>query len=378
MENLKTGKILLTNTKYIIEVFDGYTYFKENDILIAKVTPCFENKNIAIAKNLRNGIGFGSTEINVFRTNSECETRFYYYFFQSNKFINISIPQMIGTAGLKRVPSEFLLNLKLPLPPKVEQIQIADFLDKKTAQIDKAITLKEQLIERLKERRQILINDAVTKGLDKTVKMKDSGIEWIGEIPEHWEVRKLKYCMTLQNNKIDIQNKIVVALENIESWTGKIIPSRSKYSGEGIQFKKNDILFGKLRPYLAKVHKAEYDGIAFGDILVFSPHKGINSLFSFYLMISKSFISVSNSSTYGTKMPRVSPVFIKSIEVPLPPLEEQKQIAKHLDEQTKKIDTAIELQQKQIEKLKEYRMSLIDSVVTGKVKIMEDEYGSHH
>ena len=191
-------------------------------------------------------------------------------------------------------------------------------------------------------------------------------------------MRKLKYCMTLQNNKIDIQNKIVVALENIESWTGKIIPSRSKYSGEGIQFKKNDILFGKLRPYLAKVHKAEYDGIAFGDILVFSPHKGINSLFSFYLMISKSFISVSNSSTYGTKMPRVSPVFIKSIEVPLPPLEEQKQIAKHLDEQTKKIDTAIELQQKQIEKLKEYRMSLIDSVVTGKVKIMEDEYGSHH
>ncbi len=294
----------------------------------------------------------------------------------SKKYLNyllhifdILYMKILGVGIRQTISYSDLANCFLLLPPIDEQIKIADFLDEKTAQIDKAITLKKQLIERLKERRQILINDAVTKGLDKTVKMKDSGVEWIGEIPEHWEVRKLKFCLTLKNDKVDIQNENVIALENIEGWTGKALQSGSEYVGEGVRFEKGDILFGKLRPYLAKVFKAENNGVAFGDILVFTPKTEMSVSYSFYLMISKNFISITNSSTYGTKMPRVSPEYVKSLEIPFPSKKEQIQIANFLDEKTAQVDKAIELQQRQIEKLKEYKATLIDSVVTGKVKV---------
>ena len=260
-------------------------------------------------------------------------------------------------------------NFHVMLPPKQEQIKIANYLDKKTAQIDKAITLKEQLIEKLKERRQVLINDAITKGLDKNAKMKDSGVEWIGEIPEGWEVKKLKYSLKLQNKKIRIEEQQVVALENIESFTGKYIETTSKYDGEDNFFQKNDILFGKLRPYLAKVFLCKTEGVAFGDLLVFRPKNNFNSKFAFYLLISAQFIKTVDSSTYGSKMPRASSSFINEMLIGVPPKEEQIQIAEYIEANTQKIDKAIDLQQKQIEKLKEYKATLIDSVVTGKVRI---------
>ena len=144
-------------------------------------------------------------------------------------------------------------SIMLGIPSIKEQTKIASFLDTKTEQLDIAIKQKEQLIGLLKERRQILMNDAVTKGIDKTVTMKDSGVEWIGKIPEHWEVKRLKYSLQLQNKKTSIEEQQVIALENIESFTGKYIETASKYVGEDNIFQKNDILFGKLRPYLAKV-----------------------------------------------------------------------------------------------------------------------------
>ena len=130
-----------------------------------------------------------------------------------------------------------------------------------------------------------------------------------------------------------------------------------------------EILFGKLRPYLAKVHKAIKDGIAFGDLLVFRPKKILHNQFVFYIMSSYRFIHYVNSSTYGTKMPRVSPDYIRNIFIPIPPRDEQIQIINYLDKKTTQIDKAIKLQEEQIKKLKEYKTSLIDSVVTGKILI---------
>ena len=254
------------------------------------------------------------------------------------------------------------------LPTEEEQDKIVKYIRDSNKKIDQAITLKEQLIEKLKERRQVLINDAITKGLDPNVKMKDSGVEWIGEIPEHWEVKKLKYVLLLQNEKTTITSEKVVALENLESKTGMFIETNSKYEGEGVVFKKGNILFGKLRPYLAKVYHCKESGIAFGDLLVYKP-LNINSLFAFYFMLSNNFIQIVDGSTYGTKMPRASSDFINNLLFPLPPLQEQKQIVDFIENQTSKIDNAINLQQKQIVKLKEYKTTLIDSVVTGKVRV---------
>ena len=162
MEKLKLNTLILDEIKQIKNVYSAYTYFRDEDLLIAKVTPCFENKNFAIAKNLVNSIGFGSSEIYVLRTYNNLLNKFLFYRLQEQNFMEIAISKMSGTGGLKRVPSEFINNFQLALPPFCEQQKIADYLDTQTAKIDQAIALKTAHIEKLKEYKSVLINDVVT------------------------------------------------------------------------------------------------------------------------------------------------------------------------------------------------------------------------
>jgi restriction endonuclease S subunit len=142
------------------------------------------------------------------------------------------------------------------------------------------------------------------------------------------------------------------------------------YDGNGVKFSKGDILFGKLRPYLAKVMRAQSEGEALGDILVYRPTKIINSQFGFYSFISHRFINIVNSYTYGVKMPRANPMIIGDLLFIYPnDLKIQKQIVDFLDKKTEKIDQAVQKIQEQIKKLKEYRASLIYNAVTGKITI---------
>lgn len=258
-------------------------------------------------------------------------------------------------------------------PPIQEQQQIADFLDKATAKIDTLIEKQTKQIGLLKEKRQAVISHAVTKGINPNIPMKDSGVEWLGVIPEHWEVKKLKFVLQLLNKKEKIINQIVVALENIESWSGKYIESDSSYQGDDVAFCIGDILFGKLRPYLAKVFLCSFDGIAFGDLLAYKPIKDYASKYAFYSLISEDFIKIVDSSTYGTKMPRASSEFLSEMRLTVPPLKEQQQIANYLDEKTSKIDILIEKSNKSIELLKEKRTALISAAVTGKIDVREFE-----
>ena len=127
MEKLKLGSLVKDEEKQISEVIGGYTYFKDGDLLLAKVTPCFENKNMVVANDLKNGIGFGSSEIYVLRTNSKVNTQFLYYRLQEDQFIELATGAMTGAGGLKRVPSEFLNNFEFALPPLSEQITIKEY-----------------------------------------------------------------------------------------------------------------------------------------------------------------------------------------------------------------------------------------------------------
>ena len=193
MEKLKTGVVQLDEERPIEEVIGGYTYFEDGDVLQAKVTPCFENKNVAIAKGLTNGIGFGSSEINVLRPYQGVNAEYLYYRVQEDSYMSFCTSSMIGAGGLKRVPTDVINNFKIAAPTLCEQTQIARFLDHETARIDALIEEQQRLIELLKEKRQAVISHAVTKGLDPTVPMKDSGVEWLGEVPAHWEVTKFKW-----------------------------------------------------------------------------------------------------------------------------------------------------------------------------------------
>ncbi len=166
MEKLRTNAVTLDETRPIHEVYGGYSYFCDGDILIAKVTPCFENGNIAVANGLVNGIGFGSTEINVLRVNGKGHNRFLYYRLQEEQFRTIAKSEMRGTGGLKRVPTDLFESFTIGLPDTDEQATIAATLDRETARIDALIGKAEQSITLLKERRSAFITAAVTGQID--------------------------------------------------------------------------------------------------------------------------------------------------------------------------------------------------------------------
>lgn len=257
------------------------------------------------------------------------------------------------------------------LPPVEEQDAIVRYLDAATSKIDKAIAMQQKMIDLLNERKQIIIQKAVTKGLDENVEMKDSGVEWTEFFPNSWSIKKVKYIFEFISTKEVTSNRTFnIALENIVAHSGNYIDTNSEYESAGISFQENDILFGKLRPYLAKVYLCECKGIALGDIFVLRPKSGFDSRFLRYLLISDRFIKYVDSSTYGAKMPRTNWGFMGNICIAYPNLDEQKKIANYLDKQMQRFDSAISNCQRQITLLQERKQIIINEVVTGKVKVL--------
>jgi len=279
-------------------------------------------------------------------------------------------------ATIQNIGADKYNNLIIPTPSSYkESLLIANYLDVKTSEIDELIAKKEQLIALYKEERTATINQAVTKGLDPNVPMKDSGIEWLGEIPEHWEVKRLKNTCQLITNKTQVKPDYVLALENIESWTGNILNTvgANEMQGDVNLFIEKDILFNKLRPYLAKVVIAPNVGGCVGELLVLRAYDGINSSFLFHRLISEYIITIVDGSTYGSKMPRASwDKFISNIEFGIPPIIEQGLIADFLDNKNKEFDNLLSKTEQEIELLKEYKKALISEVVLGKIDVREE------
>lgn len=198
--------------------------------------------------------------------------------------------------------------------------------------------------------------------MKKYGKYKKSGIQWVGQIPEGWEVCKFKHFANQITTPSKDSNKI--GLENIESATGRFVKTNSEFDGNGIHFLQNDIVYGKLRPYLKKVWMAEFEGNAVGDFFVYRCKDNSFPNFVKYLMLSEGFTDVANGSTTGAKMPRVSSSFISNLSCALPSPDEQRDIAAYLDDKTGKIDKATEAINKQIDDLRAYRQSLISETVT--------------
>jgi Restriction endonuclease S subunits len=195
----------------------------------------------------------------------------------------------------------------------------------------------------------------------------DSKVAWIQQKPRHWRVKRLKFAVDLINCKVNVDSSLLpyIGLEHIESWTGRKIDGEiSNSEGLASQFLAGDVLFGKLRPYLAKAHLAEEDGLISSEALVIRCSDEIYAGFLLYYILSRDFINVVDSSTYGSKMPRASWDFIGNLPVLLPEIEEQKSIARFLDFKTAQIDSLIAKQQSLLDKLAEKRTALISHAVT--------------
>ena len=199
-------------------------------------------------------------------------------------------------------------------------------------------------------------------------KYKPSGVDWLGEVPEHWEVKRLKMAAALVDKKTEAEEESplpYIGLENVESWTGKLLPISEDVvpSGMANLFAAGNTLFGKLRPYLAKACNPTFDGLCSTELLVLQGRE-IDRRFLLFFLLSDGFIKQVDASTYGSKMPRANWDFIGNSRVPLPPLPEQRVIADFLDRETGRIDTLVGKKRELIVRLKERRAALITRAVT--------------
>ncbi len=279
------------------------------------------------------------------------------------------------TNGAKIMNGE-MAEIFVTLPPFSEQTAIAKFLDDKTTKIDQAITIKKNQIELLKERKHSLINKAVTKGINHNVKLKASGVEWIGQIPEHWQVKRLKYVFQILkrisgeigHNVLSITQK-GIKVKDTESGAGQLSMDYSKY-----QFVyKGDFAMNHMDLLTGYVDISKYDGVISPDYRVFDLIEP-NSNKEYMLLLLQ--LCYSNKVFYahgqGVSMLgrwRFPSENFNIFPFPVPPKSEQIEIADFIAKTNKKIATAISLKEKEIDKLKEYKASLINSAVTGKVKV---------
>ncbi|HCG6076023.1 restriction endonuclease subunit S [Vibrio parahaemolyticus] len=383
MEKLKLNSIVLDEKRLVSDVYDGYTYFEDGDVLMAKVTPCFENKNIALASGLVNGVGFGSSEIYVLRSNEKTDNRFLYYRLQEDSFMDIATAAMTGAGGLKRVPSEVVNGYSLGTPEVEEQTQIANFLDNETAKIGTLIEKQQQLIKLLKEKRQAVISHAVTKGLNPEAPMKDSGVAWLGEVPEHWEVTRIKYLADLTPSKDEVKDNLnsecsFVPMEKLKTDSLKLDEVRLVWDVVGgyTYFKNGDILLAKVTPCFENKNMAIAqdlkNGIGFGssEIYVLRPKQKALTEYIYYRLQEDTFIDLATGEMTGAGgLKRVPSDFLTNFKVALPDPTECSEIVMYIKHWTKKYDQLISAALVQVRLMQERRTALISAAVTGKIDV---------
>ena len=346
MESLRNGNIDYQTIPFR-KAKGKYTYFGNDDLLVAKVTPCFENGNIAIAKNLLNNTGFGSSEIFILRPGKKVTSEYLFYLSQSGDFQGKACATMCGVGGLKRISPLFMRTYELDIPTLSEQRRMVDYLDTKLSEIDRQVSLLTRKRDAYLRLKKSIINHAVTKGLDKNAKMKDSGIEWIGQVPEQWEVKRIK----------DISNKVFMGktpvytfIEN-DNW----IFGQRNNQNYGLDF--TDIKYGEGEFF---AERKEYEFLKYGDVLLNTLGGGSVGRVGYYdyegnkKVITDGHVMVIRCKNYSerflyyylsTKRRELEQMAVGStnqsffnisdiliIHVPSPPLPEQRSIATYLDD----------------------------------------------
>ncbi len=375
------GQLDLSCTRDLSEVRTGYTRFFNGDVIVAKITPCFENGKGALIFGLLNGVGYGTTELHVLSPRPELNGRFLYYVTASASFRKLGEAAMIGAAGQKRIAEDFIRDYRISIPPLSEQITIADYLDWQTAKLDALIAAKERLLELLVEKRRALITRAVTRGLNSEVPLRDSGISWLGEIPTHWETPPVYSRFEVQLGKMldekQIKGKhLAPYLRNVDVQWDEIntidLPEMDfenedcdKYSlqtgdllvCEGGDVGRCAVWEGGLNPcyYQKALHRLRSlsgrDDIGFFALVMRS-------------MVETGVFTVNASSA---TIQHLTAEKLRVVRYPSPPLTEQKTIVVHIKQETAKLDALKQAAERTIGLLKERRAALIAEAVTGRI-----------
>lgn len=378
MESLRNGTIDYKTIPFL-KAKGKYTYFGNQDLLIAKVTPCFENGNIAIARNLLNGIGFGSSEIFVLRPNKEVISQYLFYLSQSRDFQDKACATMCGVGGLKRISPLFMRTYEFDMPSIENQQRMVTYLDTKLSEIDQQVSLLTSKRDAYLRLKKSIINHAVTHGLNPNVKMKDSGIEWIGEVPEHWEVKRMKdifferkeLSLTGEEDLLSVSEFYGVARRKDKMNSDEEFESRAD-SLVGYKIcKAHDLVINIMLAWKTGLGISDNDGIVSPAYAVYEG-RNIASHFYHYLLRSGMYVKEFKRHSKGIidSRLRLYNDRFNNISAIYPPLPEQRAIATYLDDKCAKIDTIVSNLDKQINRYGDLKRSLIDEVITGKRAVL--------
>ena len=328
--------------------------------------------------------GIISPAYTILESTNNIEHSYFQFLFKSSIFISAL---QIYKTGIREGQNISYLELQqdfLPLPPLQEQKAIAEFLDKKCDKISQFIESKQKLITLLQEKKQALINEAVTKGLNPNIEFKNSNIEYLGEIPHHWEVARSgliyknissgttpqsdndEYCKNgniFWINSGDLNDSVLTNSKNKITQKAIMAYSALKISPKG------SLIIAMYGATIGKVSILGIDACTNQACCVLCESKYLNTRFVFYYFIAKRQDLI--SMAYGGGQPNISQDIIKNFKIPLPPLQEQKAIAEFLDTQITKIDLAIEKTKEQITLIKEYKTSLINQAVCGRIQLKD-------
>ncbi|MFP4295092.1 MAG: restriction endonuclease subunit S [Halothiobacillaceae bacterium] len=379
------GSLDLKQVRPLEEVIGGYTYVRDGDVTFAKITPCFENGKAALMTGLEFGVGFGTTELTVLRPDPEQTTGDYLFrVIHSQPFRALGESYMYGAGGQKRVPDNFARDFQIAWPPKKEQQVIAAFLDHETARIDALIAEQQRLIELLKEKRQAVISHAVTKGLDPDVPMKDSGVEWLGEVPAHWEVRRLKDAGRLIGGSgfphaFQEQRGKEVAFYKVgdigRSEDGVLMPTpehtitreEAKTLGAEV-LPEGTLVWAKIGAALLLNRRRVIDRLSCIDnnMTAYVPDKSVLTTDWAYFWTSQLDFS---QFVNGGAVPSLSEGYQSTLPLLLPPVDEQEPIIGFLSEGSERLHSLLREAHAAVELLRERRSALISAAVTGKIDV---------
>ncbi|MFN9415505.1 MAG: restriction endonuclease subunit S [Pirellula sp.] len=386
------GTIQLEHTRSIGAVENGYTYFREGDVTLAKITPCFENGKGAIMRGLLNGIGFGTTELIVVRPRPKHTTSGYlHWLFMSSHFRHIGESTMYGAGGQKRVPGDFVRNFATAIPPLNEQRAIASFLDVETSKIDGLVSEQRRLIELLKEKRQAVISHAVTKGLNPNAPLKPSGIQWLGDVPQHWEIACLKHYASTVNgfgfSSSDFQDDGVpfIRAGNIKNKTISppeiFLPQEVVATYERVVLMAGDIVISMVGsdPKVTESAVGQV-GIIPDSLAGAVPNQNVVILrenpdfiekrYLFYTLCSTAYRNHLNVFSHKlANQSIISSSLLVAAKFAFPAIEEQREIIDYLDSTVAVSNRLLAEAERAIELLQERRTALISAAVTGKIDV---------
>lgn len=373
------GSLNLNSEKTVSEVETGYTYFRNGDVVVAKITPCFENGKGALMRGLLNGIGFGTTELIVARPRQEeAIGEYLHWLFISEPFRKLGEAYMYGAGGQKRVPDDFVRNFAIGFPPLSEQKTISAFLSRETAKIDDLIAEQQRLIALLSEKRQATISQAVIWGLNPNAHMKDSGIEWLGKVPESWTITRLGNLFREVNESgndelplltVSIHSGISDRELDDSELDRKVMRSddRSKYK----RVLPGDLVYNMMRAWQGGFGTTTVEGMVSPAYVVARPREPMATSYIELLLRTPQAIEQMRRHSRGVTDFRLRLYWdeFKNIKIAMPPKTEADDICSHIAKNDAEFSEIIKANQESIILLQERRTALISAAVTGKIDV---------